>query len=34
MVLGDVGPNTVRRPGAMTLYVLQRDTGVEGQGGT
>ena len=34
MVLCDVGPDTVRRPGAMALDVLQRDTGVEGQGGT
>ena len=34
MVLGDVGPDTVRRPGAMTLYFLQGHTGVVGQGGT
>ena len=34
VVLCDVGPDTVRRPGAMALDVLQGDTGVEGQGGT
>ena len=34
MVLCDVGPDTVQRPGAMALDVLQRDTGVEGQSGT
>ena len=34
MVLSDVGPDTVRRPGAMTLDFLQRYTGIIGQGGT
>ena len=34
MVLCDIGPDAVRRPGAMALDVLQWDTGVEGQGGT
>ena len=34
VVLCDVRPDTVRRPGAMALYVLQGDTGTEGQGGT
>ena len=34
MVLCDVRPDAIQRPGAMALYVLQGDTGIEGQGGT
>ena len=34
MVLGYVGPDTIRRPGAMALDVLDGNLGVKGQGGT
>ena len=34
MILGDIGPNTIRRPGAMALDVLNGNLGVKGQGGT
>ena len=34
MILGDVGPNCLRRPGAMTLDILHRYIEIERQGGT
>ena len=34
MILGNIGLDTIRRPGAMALDVLNGNLGIKGQGGT